>query len=149
MRKLLLAATALTIAGVGSALASGSDSITVTTFVPQSCTVSIASTNVALPANGDATAPEAFSYTCNYGTGTADLTFSSGSGGVTDGSTTYVYNITPSTGPAGTSAAPVLNTSGVNATPNTPTAASFTLDLVDPIVIAGTYTDTLTISIAP
>jgi hypothetical protein len=150
MRKLLLATAAFAVLGAGQALAAGSDSVTVTTTVAESCSVTIPGTNVTLPADGNASAPEAFSFECNYTGETAQLTYASGFGGVSsDGGTTdHVYNIVTSHGADGDSA--TTFSSGVLATTAlTPVAASVTLDLVNPILVAGVYTDTLTISIAP
>lgn len=151
MRKILLATTALGLLAA-PALAADNDSILITAFVPEACNVSITNPTMSLSPTGAVSAPEAFSYDCNFGGEGADatLTFSSGFGGVSSdgGVTDHVYNITPSTGPAGTSAAPLVNTVAI-AAPNTPVGGTFTLSLVTPINVAGTYTDTMTITIAP
>jgi hypothetical protein len=150
MRKILLAGAAM-LATTGMAMALGSDTITVSTTLAQACSVSITSTSVTMPSDGNLSGSEAFSYQCNYASGTTTLTFDSGFNGVSadGGTTTFAYNITPSTGAAGTSAAPFNNTPVVNAVANAPSNASFTVDLLNPLAVAGTYTDTLTISIAP
>lgn len=146
MRKLLLATAAFAIFGAGQALAAGSDSVTVTTIVQESCSVDIPGTNVSLPADGSAAAAEAFSFTCNYTGSTAALTYTSLNLGV--GSAANPYNIVPSVGASGTSGA-AFSSGPLATTALTPVNATVTLDLVNPILIAGTYNDTLTISILP
>lgn len=146
MRKLLLATTAFAVLGAGQALASGNDSVTVTTIVNESCSVSIPGTNVSLPADGSAATAEAFSFTCNYTGSTAALTYTSLNGGV--GSSANPYNIVPSVGASGVSNA-TFSSGPLATTALTPVNATVTLDLVNPILIAGTYNDTLTISILP
>ncbi|MCE9523490.1 MAG: hypothetical protein K8S25_13790 [Alphaproteobacteria bacterium] len=153
MRNLLLASAAVAIMGVGPAMAAGSDSVTVTTFLAQSCSVSIPGTDVALPPGGGLSLATSFSYQCNYGgeAAVATVTYDSGYDGVSDdlGVTDHEYNIIPSFGSSGTSAAPLINAAAAVTAPNSPQNVSFQLSLVTPIIVAGTYTDTLTISIAP
>jgi hypothetical protein len=150
MRNILLAGAAMLVT-TGMAMAAGSDTITVKTTLDPSCSVSITNALVSLPADGNASVSQAFSYQCNYATGNATIEFDSTFDGVSadEGVTTFAYNITPSTGAAGTSLAAFTNVAPVNPTVNTPTAATFTVDLVTPIVVAGVYEDVLEISITP
>jgi len=152
MRKLLLGSTALVMLAA-PAFALDSDTITVTTQLDQACSVDVAGTDVALPADGSPSAIVPFTYECNYGgeAAVATVTYDSGFDGVSAdaGVTDHVYNIVPTTGGSGTSAVPLVNAAAPVTAPNTTQNASFQLDLVAPIVVAGTYTDVLTISIAP
>jgi hypothetical protein len=149
MRNLLLATAALAMACAGHALASGRSSITVTTTVPQSCTVNIPGTNVTLPADGSAAAAEPFTFSCNFTGSDAQLSYVSTKGGVEDGAgPIYPYNVVPALGNSGTSSAN-FSSGPLATTALTPVNTSFTLDLVGDIQVAGSYTDTLTISIAP
>jgi hypothetical protein len=142
MRKLLLATAALAVLG-GPAMAA---TTTVTTTVPQSCTASI-DPNVSLPADASAVTGN-FSYTCNFTGNTADVTWKSTNGGVTDGATTHDYSITSSIG--GSGVASIDHTeSDVATTANVASPQTFTLQLLNPIIVAGTYTDTLAVTIAP
>ena len=151
MRKVLLATAAFALLGTGVAFASGSDSVLVTTTVPQSCTVDMESTDVTLPSTGASSASTGFSYTCNFTGNVADVTIHSVNGGVDDdgagGNAAHVYNITSTVG-NGSSAADVVALD-VPSTALTAMPQSFTLALQAPILVAGTYTDTLSISIAP
>ena len=148
MRKLLLASAAIAVMGAGPAMALDSDTITIQSTLAQACQVDIANTTAVMPANGSPSALEAFSFECNFGGEGATLSFASTFGGVSNGFTTHVYNIVPSTGAPGTSAVTFPNFPLIPL-PNTPVNASFTVDLVNPILVAGTYSDTLTISITP
>jgi len=148
MRKLLLASAALALVA-GTANAADNDSVTVTTTVPQACNVSITETNVALPADAVGTAVANFTYVCNFTDTTADLAWNSTNGGVTDGFTTHNYSIVSSLGGSGTAAAEptdsnVATTANVASGPQT-----VTLQLLSPIIVAGTYTDTLAVTITP
>lgn len=143
MRKVLLAGAAL-LATAGVAFA-GSASVQVETEVPQVCGVQIAAGPVDLPFNGDPVT-HGFQYRCNY-TGDADVSFTSLYGGVSSdsGATAHNYSITSSLA-TGDAAAGATDTVAV--VPGG-VATDFTLALVDPIILAGSYEDTLTITIAP
>ena len=102
-----------------------------------------------LPANGDESAGRNFTYTCNF-TGTADVHFSSSNGGVEDVGNTdnpgpQIYDILY----LGVS----VGDSDVGATINDlatavgPTTKAFTVQLQEPITIAGEYDDVLTLTI--
>jgi hypothetical protein len=150
MRKILLAATAFAFVGAGSALALDSDTITVTAEVPNWCIVDFTDPSVALPADGSVIA-SGFSYTCNYEGSTAVVTFDSGSNGVVGPGGTYAYNINWAAGSAsGTSALPV-NSAALATTALANVITSVDLDLVgdQSSMVAGSYTDILTVSIAP
>jgi opacity protein-like surface antigen len=146
MRKILLASAALALLG-GNAMAAD---VTVTTTVAQACSVS-ADPSVILPANGSSVVG-AYSYQCNFTGSTADLTWSSANGGVdadgVGGDPAHDYTIATSLGGSG-SASAGLSETNVATTANTASPQTFTLALVAPIIVAGTYTDTLTVNIAP
>lgn len=147
MRNILLAGAAmLATTSMAMAVAVTSDSVTVSTTVAESCSVNITATTVALPSDATASSAVPFTFECNYTGTTAALTYTSTNGGA--GSAANPYNIVTLVGADGTSAAPLV-TSGLVTTALTPVNNSFTLQLQAPILIAGTYSDTLTVSIAP
>src|SRR5262245_48101376 len=116
MRKILLASASIVVMAA-PAFAAGSDSVTVTTTVQQSCTVDIPNSSVTLPVDASPSASTPLSYTCNFvgEVETATLTFSSLNLGV--GNSSHPYSVTPSTLGSGTSAAPFNSVGGVT-TPN-------------------------------
>lgn len=161
MRKLLLSSAALALVGAGSALAADSASVQITATQAQSCTINDGGTSSALDLGTTVDAPIAgtFSYQCNF-VGAPTLTFTSTSGGVTDGSNTYDYGIylndaapgsPPSTwlqASASTSGFPFTGITTTTA-PNTAVTPYFSVGLSEEITVAGSYADTLTIDIAP
>ena len=145
MRKILLAGAAM-LATTSMAMAAGTDSVTVSTTVAESCSVSITATTVTLPADTTPSAVVPFTFTCNYTGSTAALTYTSTNGGA--GSSANPYDIITLVGDDGDSTAPLV-TSGLATTALNPVSNSFQLQLQDPILIAGSYSDTLTVSVAP
>ncbi len=149
MRTLLLASTAL-VAFYSPAMAAD---VLITSTVDEACEIS-ADTNATLPSTGAISAPVDFTWSCNYGgEGSATITFDSAKGGVQVGNTgpVYVYDIVPTTGGPGDSALAFDNVAAVDPVPNTDVNSSFTLQLDGglPIEVAGVYTDTLSVTIAP
>jgi len=163
MRKLLLSTVALLAVGAASsAFAADSAPIAISAELAQSCTInSGTSTNVVLDASAPSDGvPGTFNYQCNF-TGSPTLKFTSANKGAqsTGPDATLVgygiyLNDTPPSTPASSwqqaSATPASYT-GITTTisPNTQVSPSFRLGLDAPLVVAGTYTDTLTIDIAP
>ena len=150
MRKILLAGAAM-LATTGMAMAvvvvpTNTDSVSVSTTVAQACTVDITATTVTLPADATPSSAVPFTFTCNFTGTTAALTYTSSNGGA--GSSANPYNIITAVGDDGVSTTPLttgsLVTTALTAVPN-----SFTLQLQAPILVAGTYADTLTVSVAP
>jgi uncharacterized protein involved in outer membrane biogenesis len=145
MRNILLAGAAM-LATTSLAMAAGSDSVAISTTVAESCSVNITATTVTLPADATPSSTVPFTFTCNYTGTSAALTYTSTNGGA--GSNANPYNIITLVGNDGTSAAPLI-TGSLATTALTPVNNSFTLQLQTPILVAGTYSDTLTVSVAP
>lgn len=161
MRTLVMSCAALALIGAGSALAADSASVQITATQAQSCTINDGGTSTALDLGTTVDAPIAgtFSYQCNF-VGSPTLTFTSASGGVTDGSYTYDYGIylndtAPASPPSGwlqASAAQsgaVYNNITTTTAPNSAVTPYFSVGLSEAIDVAGSYADTLTIDIAP
>ena len=160
MRKLILS-TAVALAAMTSsaAFAAGSAEVAVNASLAPSC--SIVSSSPSLTLVGTAAVPGDFTYKCNF-TGSPSVSFTSANGGVkstgTDANTAdyYIYlNDNAGTAGAGSARASTIGASNPftditkTTAPNTNTTPSFSLALVSPLTVAGTYQDTLTISVAP
>jgi hypothetical protein len=161
MRILLLSSAAVALMGAGTALAADSASVQITATQAQSCTINDGGTSSALDLGTTVDAPIAgtFSYQCNF-VGSPTLTFTSLSGGVTDATNTYDYGIylndaAPASPPsawlqasASTGGVPFTGITSTTA-PNTAVTPFFSVGLSEAIDVAGSYSDTLTIDIAP
>lgn len=167
MRKIFLAGAAM-LATTGVAFAqpttppttpTASTSITLQTIVPKTCTVAFADgSNLTVPADGTESAGKTVNLSCNFAGETADLTFTSTNLGVKDSSpgasltAAQVYTIKYGQGTAtpasiGTSATGGQATN-VASTVGTTTGV-FTAQLVNPITTAGTFSDTVSVTVSP
>lgn len=167
MRKILLAGAAM-LATTGVAFAqpttppttpTASTSITLQTIVPKTCTVAFADgSNLTVPADGSESAAKTVNLSCNFVGNTADLTFTSANGGVQDSSpgasltTPQVYNIKYGQGTTtptliGDSTAPATATDVLSAVGLT--TGVFKAQLADGITTAGTFSDTVSVTVSP
>jgi spore coat protein U-like protein len=157
MRNILLAGAAM-LATTGLAMAvvaPTSQNVGITASLAELCTITDPN-DVAVPGTtSGSTSPAAnFTFACNFaGAGAApvlQIAFSSANGGLTSGSETVDYNINYGAAiisSATAFVAPVQvaeTTSGANATNN----RSFTVSLAEDITVAGSYSDTVTVSIS-
>jgi hypothetical protein len=159
-------AAALLIAGA-PAYAGGTNATQVSSTVTKTCQINAGSSSVidltGLPVN----TPQAgtFNYQCNFAGGNVGLRFTSSFGGVKNGSDVANYGIflndqtpaalgypSPSQWLQASNATgggvPFVNIS-VPLAPNTQRSPYFYVGLTQPVTVAGTYTDTLTIQITP
>lgn len=158
MRRILLATAALALSA-GSAFAADTATVAIDAFQAQTCDITASSSNISLAALNVAVSG-VFQYQCNF-VGNPTLNFVSGFGGVKTtenggGIATYgIYlndnlpggppntwlqsNATPQSYPAITLSAPA----------NTTISPTFQVGLTQALPVAGTYSDTLTISITP
>jgi spore coat protein U-like protein len=162
MRKLLLAGSALALLGAGSAMAGNSAQTQVTAVNPPSCTITNQSSNLDLGVVVDAAVNGAFSYTCNFD-GSPSFTFASLNGGVYTGENgtatadygIYLNDAAYSSAPsswlrASASTGTGTTMGGISTTVhNAGSSPVFALGLAAPLPVAGSYSDTLTITIAP
>jgi hypothetical protein len=147
MRKIILAGAAM-LATTGMAMAAGSDTVTISSTLPQSCSVDIPTATITLSPTTTASSQN-FTYRCNFGSeeSTATLTFDSTSDGVVGPGGEIDYNITFGSA-TGTSNSALVASAPVS-TPNTNISASFSVALASAPLVAGTYTDVLNVSISP
>lgn len=157
MRRILLATTAFAFSA-GMAMAADSANVEITAENPAACEIVTASSSLNLGTVVETYVPGDFTYQCNF-VGSPTLTFTSLNGGVVNGAYSSDYGIYLNDAPAsGTPSVDWLQASGTPAVyfgitstvaPNTPTSPSFAVALTEPLEVAGLYSDTLTISIAP
>ena len=156
MRKVLFATAALVLSN-GIAMAGNSVDVKITAEQDPLCEITTASSPIALGSVVDVAVPGNFEYKCNF-VGTPKLTFKSFSGGVTNGSDTATYGIylndfAPGGPPSSwlQSNATPQSYVGITTTvaPNVVVSPYFQVGLTQPLPVAGSYTDTLTIVIEP
>jgi hypothetical protein len=157
MRKIILAGAAM-LATTGVSFAQ-STSITLETTVPRACSVAFADgSSLTVPADGTPSVGKTVNLSCNFVDTTADLTFTSTNLGVKDSSVgasltapqTYNISYAHNGGAAallGNSTAPRIASSVLSSVGTT--TGVFTAQLVAPITTAGTFTDTVTVSVVP
>ncbi len=163
MRRLLLATSALALLGAGSAMASGSSQTQITATNPQNCQINSASPSIDLGTVVNVAVPGTFTYQCNF-QGAPTLTFQSANGGVSTAQNggglanygIYLNDAAPGSPPstwlqasAATGAGAVYNGITTELTANAAVSPVFQVGLSQTLPVAGTYADTLTISIAP
>lgn len=146
------------------ALAEGPKSATteVTATVARDCTASSGSSIAISGSAAGTTANGTFTYSCNF-TGAPSISIASLNGGLksggVDGRTVdygvYLNDNAPTTAPNAWAQASTLTTAQTfdnittTTAPNTPTTPSFAVGLSSALLVAGNYSDTLTITIAP
>jgi hypothetical protein len=170
MRKILFATVAvLGLAAASSSFAAGNAATQINASLLQACVIDAQTPSVDISTG---VANPTFTYQCNF-TGSPTLSFTSANGGVVkpagaDAAITAPYGIylntaapsgTPSSwlqstvanGGPGSSYGPAGGNPAITATtaPNTQTTPYFSVGLDTPLSVAGTYTDTLTVSITP
>jgi spore coat protein U-like protein len=159
MRKFLSVATVLAAITASPALAADTASTQIDASLAPSCDITSQSSNLTLGAV-DEVVPGVFTYSCNF-IGSPTLTFTSANGGVTTAENggaqadygVYLNDAAPSGAPSSwlqASATPQSYT-GITQSlaPNSSVSPSFAVGLSEALVVAGTYSDTLTITIAP
>lgn len=155
MRNLLLAAAALTVVGVGSALAAGGPlPVNISATLAESCSLTQPSDIGLTGTTAGTSGVSNFSVTCNFGgTGLTPMTvtFESDNGGVKSGANVVDYTIAfeSTSGLASAAALAPLVAPSSSAGANVATPKSFTATLASDITIAGTYTDVVHVSVAP
>lgn len=151
MRKLLFATSMLTMS-VSIATAADNGSISLTSNVPQSCSVSVSTLTVTVPNDGSVSETSPFTFVCNFTGNSAALTYDSQNDGVKRGTTGPVraYDIITDVGADGDSSA-AFTTSSLATTELTPVNNGVKFKLKSPttVVGAGDYVDTLLVTIAP
>ena len=161
MRKIIFSTVAAVAALTStSAFAAGSAQVAVNANLAKECKITASSSAITLT-NDKAPVAGNFEYSCNF-VGSPTLTFKSANGGVkTDdnGGATADYGIylndtaysNDTSNWLRASQAIGQNYDGITTTvtANTPVAPKFAVALVDTLTIAGTYSDTLTITVAP
>jgi spore coat protein U-like protein len=162
MRKYLLITTGLALIGAGAALAADSGSVQITATQQDSCQIDSMSSSLDLGNVVDTPVVGDFQYRCTF-VGSPQLTFTSANGGVetsSNGGATADYGIylndaapssPPSTWLQASAATGGVTYTNITTTvaPNTTVAPSFQVGLTQPLTVSGTYTDTLTVDIAP
>lgn len=159
MKKVILT-TAAALAALTAAPAFAADSVstTINASLDPTCDITSHSPTLTLGAV-DEVVPGVFSYQCNF-IGDPTFTFTSANGGVKtteNGEATATYGIylndAPVSGAPSTwlqsSATPVSYSVSTSLTPNTTVSPNFAVALTQALTVAGSYSDTLTISIAP
>lgn len=160
MRRILLAASAFVLTA-GAAMAADTANVGIDATQAPICDITNISSNLSL-AGVDVAVPGVLQYQCNF-EGNPIFTFTSANGGVktlSNGGATvsygiYVNDIAPSSAPstwlqASTAIVPQVYPSiSFSAPPNSTISPSFAVGLSAPLPVAGVYTDTLTVSIAP
>jgi len=165
MRKILLATAAFAFSA-GMAMAADDADIEINASLDEDCQITDSSASLTHGAV-DEYVPGVFTYECNF-IGAPQFTFDSANDGVMtteNGGATVDYGIylndipafgTPSTfwlkasdtpagyGPGGPG--PVISTT---VSPNVSVSPSFAVALIEPLTVAGEYSDLLTITIAP
>lgn len=162
MRKILLAGAAmLATTGMAMAVSTSGTQITLQTQVNRACSVVFDDTsNLALPSNGDESTGKGVTLACNFTDTSADITFTSAFQGVKsttpnlDAPNPFPYTMTYQHG-----ASPVValgdstaarTASNVASVPGpSVTTGVFKAKLVNPITVAGTFEDTVTVSVSP
>ena len=150
MRKLLLATAALALAGAGVAFASGSAQVTINSSLDASCSVSDATTTLTL--SGTVAQTGHFTTTCNFSAADLHVQFQSDKGGVYNSveNVTAPYTLTYNAGAHDSS---TLTGAGVtidHASGSTsPVIRDYDVALNAPLSVAGSYADTLTITVTP
>ena len=156
MRKLLLATTVLALAGAGTALAEGSGEVVITAAVSPLCSMTDPDDiDFGLDPNAGASEQSEFSINCNFtgnNNGDLQITFLSANGGLLNDAEgeTRLYSI-------GYNAQSFSSADAQSGYPvgddisdaNTDESRSLTVTLDEALDLAGDYTDTLTVSIAP
>jgi len=162
MRKLLLATSALALLGAGSALAAGSSQTQITATSQQTCQINAQSAVLDLGSVVDVPVAGSFVYQCNF-VGAPQFTFTSANGGVKTSENNgglanygiYLNDTAPSTAPSAwlqasaTTGGAAFTGISTTTAPNAPVSPSFSVGLSQALPVAGAYSDTLTIAIAP
>ena len=157
MRKIILSTVAAIAALTStSAFAAGTASVNVSSTLAQSCSISTDGSTVTLTGTTAASTP--VTVTCNF-TGTPTIAYTSANKGVKGGEggelvVDYLINYggTPAPGNLLASIAdggPAATFNANPVTPNSPNVASLSFALVAAPTVAGTYSDTLTLTVAP
>lgn len=157
MRKILLAGAAL-LATTGMAMASDLEGVAISALVTASCSLTDPA-DITFPTNSTngATDTRSFSFSCNFAGNngnTLAVSFQSVNGGLTHGADPVVrtYDLEYGLNTAVSSAA--IKTVDVDYPENSAAAnvaelRSFKVTLTDSLPVAGTYADTLNVSVAP
>jgi spore coat protein U-like protein len=160
MRNILFS-TAAAIAALSSTAAFAAEGptnttgVNITTTLAKACTISTPGTDVALTGTASSTTP--MTVTCNF-SGNPTLTYTSLNGGAKstgpDGNTVdyYVNYNSESAGPGNWTAGSLgtgQSHTATGVTPGTPLTTPLAFALVAAPTIAGTYTDTMTITVTP
>jgi len=159
MRRILLASTAFVLAGASAAFAvepPKSAQFTVTSTLAASCSIGTGeSTEVVVGPAASVVGTGEFTTTCNFEDADMTVSFVSDNGGVENGveDITVDYTIAYGGDDALASEATLATPFEVAAASGPVAGAaidrSFTVTLVDDITVAGDYTDTLTVTVAP
>ncbi|MCE9523489.1 MAG: hypothetical protein K8S25_13785 [Alphaproteobacteria bacterium] len=165
MRKVLLTTAAFAFIGAGSAMAADTANVEITAEQAPVCDITAVSGSIPL-AGVNVAVPGLFEYECNF-EGSPTFTFTSANGGVetTDnggGIADYGIFLNDQTPAAlsvplpsdwqpasGATAGVVYGSISLSAPPNTTITPYFSVGLTQPLPVAGSYSDTLTIDIAP
>lgn len=162
MRNVLFAGVVLTAFSSSAAMASGSAAVLITATEAQSCQVNSFSPSLDLGNAVNVAVPGSFVYQCNFA-GSPTMKFTSLNGGVhtaSDGGHTADYGIylndaapasAPSTWLQASAATAGVTFNGITSstTAGTPVSPSFQVGLTQVLPVAGSYSDTMTIDIAP
>jgi hypothetical protein len=160
MRKILLATAALAL-GAGAAYAADSENVEITAEQAPLCDITNISSNIPL-AGVDVAVAGVLQYECNF-VGSPTFTFTSANGGVATlengGGVAdygiYVNDVAPGGPPSSWLQASAATTPQVypgisfSAPANTTISPFFSVGLTQALPVAGSYSDTLTVDIAP
>lgn len=159
MRKVLLATAAFAIVGAGSAVAADNSNVAITATVSAECTMTDPDPiDFGTDPSDGAVETSNFEFTCNFagdgGESALTVTFESDNGGLTNPGDTQprVYTVAYDGNAAFTSTdaqalpVPFAETS---TTANVAEPRSFDVTLDEDLPVAGSYSDTLFVSIAP
>ena len=157
MRNILLAGAAM-LATTGMAMAADSETVAISALVTANCTLTDPA-DIAFPNNSTtgATANRTFNFTCNFSGNngsTLAVSFQSTNGGLKNlaDPTTRLYNFQYGANTAVVSSAIQavdVDYPETSATANLAESRAFTVTLNEALPVAGNYTDTLNVSIAP
>ena len=155
MRKILLA-SAVAVLGAGSAMAAGSNQTTISVTVLQNCSITDpADITLSGPAIGNG-GSSGFDFSCNFGgSGTPlplKIGFQSQNGGVnnpSDATRTYDSTYNATVIPAASAVGSPVLVADTSSGPAAVNSRTFSVALTENLLIAGTYSDVLTVSVAP
>ena len=162
MRKIIFSTVAAVAALTStSAFAAGSAEVAINAELAKECKITASSSSITLTNNKVPVAGQ-FEYSCNF-TGSPTLTFASANGGVktTSGDaaaadygiylndTAYTNDTATWLKASEATTAQTFDDITTTDAPNTTKSPSFAVALLEDLTVAGTYSDTLTITVAP